>query len=210
MILENFKKTIMKHKKISAWTSSGVDSSFGLFFILHTIQEKKLDAEVTPIFGNDLNDPHSLKAINYILKYYKDTFYNVKLNNKYCMDYKITDEIPWKVDHFRPHMPYINKTFDINFNFNTSPPAKKDEEFKKIHPEPLEPIVEKRYIFEKEERRPFLSIDKKWIAEQYIKYDLMDKIYPYTISCVDLDKTGEICHKCFWCKERIWAFGKQR
>ena len=57
MILENFEKTITKYRNLGAWTSSGVDSSFGLFFILHTIQEKNLDAEVTPVSYTHLTLP---------------------------------------------------------------------------------------------------------------------------------------------------------
>ena len=215
MILENFEKTIMKYKRLGAWTSSGVDSSFGLFFILHTIQEKKLDAEVTPIFGNNLNDPYSLRALNYILEYFKDTFYDVKINDTYFIDYKKTARGQMKNEFFEPHRKNISKLCDIDFNFTTEPPVK--EEFKELHPEPLDPHVELRYksiaevrsAGKKRERSPFYDINKKWIAEQYIKYDLMNDIYPYTISCTKFSKYGSMCNNCFWCKERLWAFGEQ-
>lgn len=207
MILKNFEKSIMRYKNIAAWTSSGADSSFGLFFILHTIREKNLDAEVTPIFGNNLDDPFSLRAINYILEYFKDRFHEIKINDTYFIDYKRITGDEMKKEFFEPHREYIRKTFDVDFNFTTEPPVK--EEFKKFHPEPLDPHVEKRYTRDKARRRPFFNVNKKWIAEQYIKYDLMDDIYPYTISCTRLDKDGLICHNCFWCKERLWAFGKQ-
>ena len=219
MILENFEKTITKYRNLGAQTSSGVDSSFGLFFILHTIQEKNLDAEVTPIFGNNLDDPYSLRALNYILEYFKDTFYDVKINDTYFIDYKRITGNEMKNEFFDPHTKNIKKLFDIDFNFTTKPPVK--EEFKELHPEPLEPNVEIRYKSldtieldgTKKDRLPFYDINKKWIAEQYIKYDLMNDIYPYTISCTKFTKHrygyGSMCNNCFWCKERLWAFGEQ-
>ena len=66
--------------------------------------------------------------------------------------------MPWKMEHFYfPHLPYINKNFDINFLFQTCPPPKEDEEFKKIHPEPLQPNIERRYadVTKNEKRTPF-------------------------------------------------------
>ena len=209
----------MKYRNLGAWTSSGVDSSFGLFFILHTIQEKNLDAEVTPIFGNNLDDPYSLRALNYILEYFKDTFYDVKINDTYFIDYKRITGNEMKNEFFDPHTKNIKELFDIDFNFTTKPPVK--EEFKELHPEPLEPNVEIRYksldtieLSEtKKDRLPFYDINKKWIAEQYIKYDLMNDIYPYTISCTKFTKNrygyGSMCNNCFWCKERLWAFGER-
>ena len=48
-----------------------------------------------------------------------------------------------KSEFFEPHRKNISKLCDIDFNFTTEPPVK--EEFKELHPEPLDPHVEMRY-----------------------------------------------------------------
>lgn len=59
---------------------------------------------------------------------------------------------------------------------------------------------------------PFRLMDKKDIAAIYKEKDLVDSLYPYTRSCESLDEdlweSLEHCGKCWWCEERIWAFGR--
>lgn len=54
---------------------------------------------------------------------------------------------------------------------------------------------------------PFANINKKKIAELYKELDI-EELYSYTRSCESLTLIGGHCGKCWWCKERIWAFGK--
>lgn len=59
--------------------------------------------------------------------------------------------------------------------------------------------------------RPFADKDKKVVAELYNKYNLTDTLFALTRSCesFEFDETfSEHCGKCWWCKERKWAFGK--
>ena len=53
---------------------------------------------------------------------------------------------------------------------------------------------------------PFININKKTIAELYKQEDL-EEIYPITRSCESLNLKHGHCGKCWWCKEREWAFG---
>ena len=53
---------------------------------------------------------------------------------------------------------------------------------------------------------PFININKKAIAEIYKQEDL-EEIYPMTRSCESLTLREGHCGKCWWCKERLWAFG---
>lgn len=59
--------------------------------------------------------------------------------------------------------------------------------------------------------RPFVNVDKKFIAELYEQYDLMDDLFPMTASCIgnneDTKFHTEPCRTCFWCHEKLWAFG---
>ena len=54
---------------------------------------------------------------------------------------------------------------------------------------------------------PFANIDKKGIAKLYKDLEVED-LYSVTRSCESLTLIGGHCGQCWWCKERIWAFGK--
>ena len=59
---------------------------------------------------------------------------------------------------------------------------------------------------------PFFVINKKWEAEVYKDLNLLDTLFPLTRSCEGSDyETGNYtfhCGKCWWCEERMWAFGR--
>lgn len=59
--------------------------------------------------------------------------------------------------------------------------------------------------------KPFVQIDKKWIAGMYEQLGLMDELFPLTASCIGDNEDSkfytEPCKKCFWCYEKLWAFG---
>jgi len=53
---------------------------------------------------------------------------------------------------------------------------------------------------------PFTNYDKKKIAELY-KYLEIEDLFYLTRSCESLEYIGtKHCGKCWWCKEREWAF----
>ena len=54
---------------------------------------------------------------------------------------------------------------------------------------------------------PFANINKREIAALYKELDVED-LYSVTRSCESLTLIGGHCGKCWWCKERVWAFGK--
>lgn len=59
--------------------------------------------------------------------------------------------------------------------------------------------------------KPFINHDKKTIAAIFKKFNLMDDIFPLTQSCtsncLDTDYFTKPCGKCYWCYEKLWAFG---
>ena len=62
--------------------------------------------------------------------------------------------------------------------------------------------------------KPFVKIDKSFIADMYYLHNLQDTMFPKTKSCTTLATNhmfvGDFdhCGKCWWCLERKWAFGK--
>jgi hypothetical protein len=53
---------------------------------------------------------------------------------------------------------------------------------------------------------PFVNFNKSNIAEMYRLLDIEDTLFPKTRSCETEDYIGH-CGNCFWCSERLWAFG---
>lgn len=69
---------------------------------------------------------------------------------------------------------------------------------------------------------PWINVDKKFIADQYVKFGLEEDLLPLTRSCeARPEKTGydpkifgdelrmfeQPCGMCWWCLEKKWAFG---
>ena len=58
---------------------------------------------------------------------------------------------------------------------------------------------------------PFFKINKKDIKKLYDENGLTHTLFPITRSCEGSDyQTGNYtyhCGKCWWCEERLWAFG---
>ena len=60
-------------------------------------------------------------------------------------------------------------------------------------------LYEKTYM-------PLANINKKDVKDLYDKAGITESLFPVTFSCTaDLRKH---CGECWWCEERIWAFGK--
>lgn len=55
-------------------------------------------------------------------------------------------------------------------------------------------------------RVPFLNYDKKDVSSMYKHLGIVDSIFPLTRSCF-IERENH-CGSCFWCEERMWAFGK--
>lgn len=55
---------------------------------------------------------------------------------------------------------------------------------------------------------PFANLNKKDIAHMYKFLGVVDTLFPVTRSCEDPTHLGSHCGVCWWCNERIWAFGK--
>jgi hypothetical protein len=54
---------------------------------------------------------------------------------------------------------------------------------------------------------PLRNYNKKDIARLYRTLDLEDSLFPVTRSCENDDHQDGHCGQCWWCQERMWAFG---
>lgn len=60
--------------------------------------------------------------------------------------------------------------------------------------------------------RPYAHIDKRGIRDLYVKYGVLDSLFPMTWSCqgtrTECRQYTAHCGKCWWCLERQWGFGR--
>lgn len=62
--------------------------------------------------------------------------------------------------------------------------------------------------FENRIYAPFFNIDKAYIRKLYQYAGVEDKLFQLTRSCESFTLTTGHCGKCWWCEERLWAFGR--
>jgi hypothetical protein len=60
--------------------------------------------------------------------------------------------------------------------------------------------------------KPFVNLDKKFVAEIFLQNNLMDSLFPLTKSCCGGPELTENytkpCQRCYHCFEKYWAFGR--
>lgn len=58
--------------------------------------------------------------------------------------------------------------------------------------------------------KPWINVDKKFVADIFKQNNLTESLFPLTRSCVgtarQTDNFTRECHQCFWCHEKKWAF----
>jgi hypothetical protein len=54
---------------------------------------------------------------------------------------------------------------------------------------------------------PLRNYNKKAVVTLYQALGLLENLLPLTRSCEDDDHRDSHCGKCWWCQERMWAFG---
>jgi 7-cyano-7-deazaguanine synthase in queuosine biosynthesis len=90
--------------------------------------------------------------------------------------------------------------------FGFSIPVSKTNDFKTvpltIDGNPIDKLEldERAYI-------PFFNCNKKDIALLYNELQLEHSLLPVTRSCENDQHPASHCNECWWCRERIWAFG---
>lgn len=60
--------------------------------------------------------------------------------------------------------------------------------------------------------QPLVNVDKKFVAGVFKEHGLMEELFKLTGSCIatpEQQNWGDsACGKCWWCKEKEWAFGE--
>jgi 7-cyano-7-deazaguanine synthase in queuosine biosynthesis len=226
-----------KFKKIGINISGGLDSAFLLWFLLKYLKEQnRTDTEIVAITigQNDYGKKHwnsivSAQVIDKVLRLYDPDINN---DNRGGIQSIITTHFTYyrpsqNVSQSHEMEPKLFKLglIDIIMAGKTANPPPNFENLLEGRDETRdegsrnsnEIVYGKRYDPEDEDKKmawyiPFTNVDKRFIRDQYIKFNLMDTLYPVTRSCehcLQPDQEWEgPCEECWWCNERYWAFGK--
>jgi hypothetical protein len=213
---------IPKKGPLGILMSGGADSSLLAFLLAKTIKDYNLDVKILPISFKRDNKPWNLWVATYVIENIENILDIKKgeifLNHNYC--YFGNHEKPEFHKNLEIHFKTLKDKNLVTMLYNgmTKNPdpipseledqreTKRDNPIERINNLPQESREE--FIIS----MPFIFQDKSFIANLYKKHDLLNSLFPYTRSCEGfLDKTDfyrSSCEKCWWCRERTWAFSK--
>lgn len=134
-------------------------------------------------------------------------------NDMYQLNFGGLTTTPPMEDQKKPPFTHMTEVEDIRGvgvkkntdRFLTIPEAIKFTEAWSGHPMQIKIDNLDGYTWSK---RPFFNMNKKDIAKMYEDEGLMDTLWPVTRSCESETMSEGHCGECWWCQERLWAFGK--
>jgi hypothetical protein len=215
-----------KTGNILLWVSGGLDSAAGLYLIAKHIKENKLKTKIiVATWKRDQNDnprryqnklpkdwnvTHAKKVMAWVEKKLKLTktqkFQHIIVNTPVRTGPRIPGE-EWLKIYNEYEKEYKLKD---TFGFVTKNPAKSImiENDMWTRDRPTYRDSAKRH----HNSKPFQNYDKKFIFRIFEEEGLMKSLYPLTRSCEgQADVTKDFtkpCKKCWWCKEKKWAFNR--
>ena len=198
--IENIKTALEHYDRIGVWLSGGADSALGLYIT----QLYNENTKIVPIHGLDiarwiegqtfLSNTAADNVLNKVRKLLPEKSHLV--SDVYHFEYnKQANETKGQYHQPIEDMLKERDEIQIALGFVTANPPFK------LHPQQ----EARRDGRDPKLRRPFQTINKKWVAQKYEEYGLLDNLFPLTVSCVGNKDVP--CEKCFWCKEKYWAFG---
>ena len=184
--------------------SGGADSSLLAYLLVKHIKEKDLDINLFPIIIIEEDAPFQKLFAYKVIKFIEQEL-NFKFNSPVVFNhYAETD----KIQLMRQiESDLLNTYLDFIISGTTQHPQ---EEFN----EPGGPDENRKGVFTEVWQRkkiytPFINQNKKHLADIYKSHNLLETLFPITRSCVEVTNNfDKHCGNCWWCKERIWAFGR--
>ena len=199
---------------VGMWMSGGADSSICAYMICKKIKEENLNIKFQPLSvrrGRGWNPIYAGQVIDFI-----ENELNFEMSEHIVYYPDIKDEYQREIKEFRDRDVdnFNSGLIDILYSGITCNPPESDKTISKNKERTRDESSERpletwsgfaHYI------NPFFQINKKDIKKLYDKYDLTYTLFPLTRSCEGSDyETGNYtfhCGKCWWCEERMWAFG---
>ena len=201
-------------KTIGMWMSGGADSSLLAWMLCKKIRDEHLDIAFQPLSVRRGRPNNPIYAGNVVDFIEDDLGIKMKEHVVYYPDKE--DEYQREIKEFRERdvENFNNRFIDIMYSGITSNPPEDDDSIpsnkERTRDESADKPIESwggfaYYI------NPFFQINKKGVAKLYDQFGLTRRLFPLTYSCEGpADRTTthtQHCGKCWWCLERIWAFG---
>ncbi len=203
--------------KIAISNSGGLDSSLMTYLLCKYITDNNLNVEVYPMHGIDNTRPTSPENVQNIINLLREQFPKVKIHDMLTWDNTKDWIVPkTKKDSagLTKHCVENNITHIYGGRTANPPPdvmhqiGMKAMQSERIHnnDKDISERIRGGYLI-----RPWVNVDKKFIYDLYVKFNLLETLAPLTWSCIGFaDATNffsKPCGKCEWCKEKKWAFG---
>jgi len=197
---------------------------------------KQYDIELYPYHGRDLSkiNVNTSKGVREIINFVSNQFPDVKIHELSLKTYrsvsidgqKRTEHDVYDYGDNAFSWPDIleqqmrnNYNIDLFINgrsmnltheeadfYNLNSGQYSYQNYRDFRRDPHRILTGKDTFVDVEKHSPFYNCNKFAIAEMYKMYNLMETLYPMTVSCVALEETNP-CKQCVWCKEKYVAFG---
>ena len=185
--------------------SGGIDSAYILFLLSKFFTTNKTLHRILPIHGYDESRKYanSIAAAQSVIDVIKKRILNAPIDNMFIFKYNKKPKENKMPLYHRPVIRSLldEKRIDMNIRGYTREPE--SSVLKKNNMESMGRFPSE----ERWERSPLSLHTKRDIADLYRKNNLMEDLFPVTISCIDDRKDLRPCKKCWWCKEKYDAFG---
>lgn len=221
LVVDKTESFLKKYENIGIMASGGTDSSFLLWWLAKCITDLKLYNShiLLPIHGIDRTRlVNTTKDIKKIINFIQIQYPKVEILEPYIIKYRtkedVLEDVKWNIHtkkswYFKPYSKKIqNGLVDIIIGGLTSAPIHDDVDLGYLTYERNYKIYSKKFPAGSHGNL-LLEIDKKFIAYQYKKFNLMEDFFPLTKTCFNTVRYGVPCKspKCTGCTEKYWAFG---
>ena len=209
-------------KVIGQWMSGGADSSLLAYLLCKEIKEQNLDVKFQPLSvrrGRPNNPIYAEGVVDFIKEDLDIDF--ILPHEVYYPPLEDSEMTELKIFWERDSINFKNNMFQILYSGITSNPpddAGLPKNKERNRDENADRPIESRNGI-KHYINPFFQVNKKWEAEVYKDFGLLDTLFPLTYSC-EGDAEDTKTHtwhcgntlpyerQCWWCQERMWAFGR--
>ena len=207
---------------IGQWMSGGADSSLLAYLLCKEIRDQKLNIKFQPLSvrrGRPNNPIYAEGVVDFIKEDLNVDF--ILPHEVYYPPLEDSEMTELKIFWERDSINFKNNMFQILYSGITSNPpddAGLPKNKERNRDENADRPIESRNGL-KHYINPFFQVNKKWEAEVYKDFGLLDSLFPLTYSCEGdaKDTKTHTWHcgntlpfekQCWWCQERMWAFGR--
>lgn len=201
-----------KIEKICILLSGGADSAILLYFILNYMKNFNENYTILPVTFYIKEKKYQEKHTKQILDFMKDKFPEYKNNIlPRSLIFLSSDDFNTKRKEFL-NLYYRMGYYDLRMTGITKYPDEKYRNTWGYVPNFDNRVNGREPYFINQDvptYLPFFEWDKRITHEIYSEFGVLDDLFPITRSCeqiIDPDLWNGHCGKCWWCKERFWAF----